>query len=63
MPVVHEVFTPSPAEIERLRKIVAAMEDAERGGLGAVRFEGTMIDIAMINGARDTLATVEALGL
>jgi citrate lyase subunit beta/citryl-CoA lyase len=61
--VVHEVFTPSADEVDRLRRIVAAMAEAEAAGAGAVRFEGTMIDIAMANGARETLATAEALGL
>jgi citrate lyase beta subunit len=36
---VHLVFTPSPAEVERAKRILAAPQ-------GAVRFEGELVDEA-----------------
>jgi citrate lyase subunit beta/citryl-CoA lyase len=61
--VINEVFTPSAAEVNRARAIVATMEQAEADGLGAVRFEGTMIDLAMLAGAKEVLAVAEQVGV
>jgi citrate lyase subunit beta/citryl-CoA lyase len=61
--VLNEVFTPTAAEIERARAIIAAMEEAEKEGLGAVRFEGTMIDIAMAAGAQEVLTFADQVGV
>ncbi|HKP17926.1 MAG TPA: CoA ester lyase [Gaiellaceae bacterium] len=61
--VINEVFTPSAAEVERARGIIAAMEQAASEGLGAVRFEGTMIDIAMVAGAHEVLSFAEQVGV
>jgi citrate lyase subunit beta/citryl-CoA lyase len=60
--VINQVFTPTMEEVERARAILAAMTQAEEAGLGAVRFEGTMIDIAMVGGARRVLALAEQVG-
>jgi citrate lyase subunit beta / citryl-CoA lyase len=59
--VANEVFTPSAQEVDRLRSMVAELDRAEQEGLGAVRFEGTMVDIAMATRARELLAAVEEL--
>ncbi len=60
--VINDVFTPTAQEIERARAIIAAMNEATEEGLGAVRFEGTMIDIAMVGGAESLLAFAEQVG-
>jgi citrate lyase beta subunit len=39
------------------------MEEAEKEGLGAVRFEGTMIDIAMAAGAQEVLTFADQVGV
>jgi citrate lyase subunit beta/citryl-CoA lyase len=54
--IAKEVFTPSPAEVDRLRRMLAEFERAEEAGHGVVRFEGSMIDIAMAGRARELLA-------
>jgi citrate lyase subunit beta/citryl-CoA lyase len=46
---VHEVFTPSPEEVERARQILAA-------GDGVVRLEGAMVDAATKRMAETVLA-------
>ncbi|GLY68998.1 HpcH/HpaI aldolase/citrate lyase family protein [Amycolatopsis taiwanensis] len=53
---VNEVYTPSDAELDRLRRLVAAYEDGARAGQGAVMFEGEHIDLAHAQSARSILA-------
>jgi len=54
--VVHQAFQPSPAEIEKALKIVAAFEDAERRGLGVVSLGAKMIDTPVVERARQLVA-------
>lgn len=44
--VVNEAFTPTPAQIDRARSLVAAYDDAVAQGRGSATFEGAMIDEA-----------------
>ena len=53
LPVIHEVFTPSDAEVERARRILDA--DREAGG-AAVALEGRMVDRPVAEAARRVLA-------
>ena len=53
--LANEVFTPAPQEVERARRIVAAMAEAERQGRGAVTLDGRMIDAASIRQAEALL--------
>jgi citrate lyase subunit beta/citryl-CoA lyase len=62
VPIANELFTPSEEEVERLRRLLAEFEDAERNGRAAIRFDGTMVDVAMAVSARETLATLEVDG-
>ena len=57
--VVNEVYAPSAAELDRLRRLVAAYEDGARQGHGAVSFEGEHIDLAHAQNARSILAAAE----
>jgi len=52
---VHRVFTPGAAELAYYRDMVAAFEEAEAKGEGAIAFRGKMIDRAMVRKARDLL--------
>ena len=57
LPVINEVFTPSPDEVLRAQRLVAAFEDAERSGSGViVGADGRMVDAAVVRSARDVLA-------
>jgi citrate lyase subunit beta/citryl-CoA lyase len=49
-------FTPDSAEIADARRLIAAMEEAERAGAGAAALDGEMIDRALVLGARRLLA-------
>ena len=54
--VVNEVFTPTDADVERARALIAGAERAERDGRGAWRAEdGTMVDEALVRAARRVL--------
>lgn len=55
--VINEVFTPSPAETARARRLVAAFEASLRGGAGVTTDEdGRMVDVAVVRAAREVLA-------
>ncbi len=53
--IANEIFSPSEAEVEWARRVVAAHEAAEREGRGAVAVDGRMIDAASIRMARVAL--------
>jgi citrate lyase subunit beta / citryl-CoA lyase len=53
---VNEIYTPSDAELERLRRLVAAYERGARQGQGAVTFDGEHIDLAHVQTALSILA-------
>jgi citrate lyase subunit beta/citryl-CoA lyase len=55
----NEAFTPTEAEIERARRIVAAFADAEAGGSASIRVEGEFIDYPIVARARRVLALAE----
>jgi malyl-CoA/(S)-citramalyl-CoA lyase len=59
--LANEVFTPDPAEVERARRIVAAMADAAAEGRGAVSLDGRLIDAASIRMAENLLAKAAAV--
>ena len=58
--LANRVFTPSEAEVDKARRIVAAMAQAAREGKGAVSLDGRLIDIASIRMAEALLAKAEA---
>jgi citrate lyase beta subunit len=54
--LIHEVFAPRPAEIERARRVIAALDEAAARGLGVAVLDGEMIEALHGRGARRTLA-------
>jgi citrate lyase subunit beta/citryl-CoA lyase len=58
VPVLNKGFSPSPDEIENARRLVAAYDKAQAGGLGAVEFEGKMIDEPVAQRARAVLKSL-----
>jgi malyl-CoA/(S)-citramalyl-CoA lyase len=53
--LANDVFTPTPAEIERARRILVAVEEAQRDGKGAAQLDGKMIDAASARMARNVV--------
>ena len=55
VPVVEEVFRPTPAEVERARRMVAAYAQATARGEAAVGVDGELVDEAIVGRARQVL--------
>jgi citrate lyase subunit beta/citryl-CoA lyase len=54
---LNEIFTPTDEELERARKVIAALDHAEaHGGRGAVALDGEMLDEALRAAAERVLA-------
>jgi len=56
VPVINAEYGDSPEAVARARLMVAAFEDALARGIGAVTFEGRMIDEPIVERARRLLA-------
>ncbi|MFC4469693.1 HpcH/HpaI aldolase/citrate lyase family protein [Streptomyces xiangluensis] len=52
IPVINDAFSPGPEELARCARLIAAVEEAQARGQGAVSFEGQMVDEAMAATAR-----------
>lgn len=59
--LANEVFTPPPDEVERARRILAALEEAAREGRGAAALDGRLIDVASRRMAEGIVAMGEAI--
>lgn len=58
VPVINEAFSPSPAEIERAERIVAAFE--ANPGAGTIGLDGEMLDMPHLKRAQAVLAMPRA---
>jgi citrate lyase subunit beta/citryl-CoA lyase len=58
VPVINEVFTPSPEAIARAKAIVAAFDAAP--GAGVLSVDGQMLDLPHWKRAKKLLAQAEA---
>ena len=63
VPVVNEVFSPSPEDVKHWQGLVAAMEEMRATGGAAVTFDGDMVDIAHEATARTMLAIAKEMGV
>ena len=61
VPIVNDVFTPTVEEIAYYTGLLTAMENAASQGTAAVRYQGTMVDIAMVKTAQQVLALARAV--
>ena len=59
--VMHTVFSPSELEVAYARGLIAAFREGEARGVGAVKFEGMMVDYANVRLAERTLSLAGAL--
>jgi citrate lyase subunit beta/citryl-CoA lyase len=60
VPVIHDVFTPPAAEVERQRRILAAFDRAVAEGSASISVDGRMVDYAVARTARTVLARADA---
>jgi citrate lyase subunit beta/citryl-CoA lyase len=63
IPVIHEAFAPTSAEIERAGKILNAFHQAQEQGLGVVSLGSKMIDPPVVQRALKLIARARAMGL
>jgi len=61
VPVLNEEFSPTDAEVERAHRMIAAYDAAFAQGLGAVQFEGAMIDVPVVQRAKTVIARAAAI--
>jgi citrate lyase subunit beta/citryl-CoA lyase len=61
--VIHEVFTPTAAEIDRAVAVIRAAQAAREKGSGVAVLQGKMIDKPVIERAEKVLRIAERLGL
>jgi len=59
--LANEVYSPSEAEVTKAKRILEAMDKAQREGLGAVSLDGKLIDIASIKQAEQIVKKSEAI--
>jgi citrate lyase subunit beta / citryl-CoA lyase len=59
--VLNEEFDPTPEEVERAERMIATYEKAHSEGVGAVQFEGAMIDVPVVERARIVLRRAAAI--
>jgi citrate lyase subunit beta/citryl-CoA lyase len=59
--LANDVFTPPPAEVDRARRILTALEEAAREGRGAAQLDGRMIDAASARMAQNVVNMAEAI--
>jgi len=55
VPVINQVFSPTPAEVEHARRLVAVMEEALRNGKNVATLDNEMVEALHLEGARRTL--------
>jgi citrate lyase subunit beta/citryl-CoA lyase len=62
IPIIHDAYAPSQAEIDKALKIVAAYDDAQQRGLGVVSLGSKMIDPPVVQRALKLVARAKAMG-
>jgi citrate lyase subunit beta/citryl-CoA lyase len=59
--VMNEEFAPAPADVDHARRMLVVWDETVAKGLGAVNFEGKMIDIPVVERAKKLLARHDAI--
>src|SRR5437867_7155231 len=58
---VNRAFTPTIEEIDYCRRVVQAFDDARARGEGSIAFGGQLLDVPIVDRARQTLALAQSL--
>ncbi len=61
--IAQQVFSPLPEEVVRARAMKKAYEEALAQGIGAVQYEGKMIDIAAVRIVNNIIDKADRLGM
>jgi citrate lyase subunit beta / citryl-CoA lyase len=57
----NEIFAPAPEEVETARTIIAAFDQPENAGKGAISLNGRMVERLHADMARRTVALADAI--
>jgi citrate lyase subunit beta/citryl-CoA lyase len=63
IPVVNEVFAPTPEEVKEARSITKAFNEASTSGRAAIQVDGKMVDAPVVMRAKKILDQAKALGM
>jgi malyl-CoA/(S)-citramalyl-CoA lyase len=61
--IANSAFSPEPQEIESAKRILVAMDEAQKAGRGAVALDGKLVDIANIKMAENVMQKARQLGM
>ncbi len=61
VPIFNEVYSPSGEEVSYYTEMIGAYREGEARGLGAISFQGKMIDVAMVKHAENVVARARAI--
>jgi citrate lyase subunit beta/citryl-CoA lyase len=59
--IINEVFSPSAADIDYARRVVAAFDEAARAGRGSTSLDGKVVDVPVVRRARALLEIAESM--
>jgi citrate lyase subunit beta/citryl-CoA lyase len=59
--ILNEEFAPSAEDVASARRIVAAYDEAVAAGHGSISVDGKMVDVPVVERARETLAIHDAI--
>lgn len=63
VPLAQEAFSPKAEDVTRARQMIRAYDEALAQGLGAVQYEGKMIDIASVRIVRNLVDRADRIGM
>lgn len=61
VPLANQIYTPSEADVGYARRVLQAMDEAQKGGQGAASLDGRLIDIASIRQAEALVHQAELI--
>lgn len=61
--VIHSIFTPSQKELQHAVKVINAVKENEKKGIGVLVVDGKMVDIAWVEGAKRVIELAKAAGI
>ncbi|HRD75850.1 MAG TPA: CoA ester lyase [Hyphomicrobiaceae bacterium] len=61
VPVVNEVFTPTAADVEWSRRVVAAFKEAEKAGSASIQLDGKFIDYPIVYRAERVIQMMDRI--
>lgn len=63
VPVAQDVFSPDPDDVTKARAMMKAYDEALAAGLGAVQYEGKMIDVATVRIVKNLVDKADLIGM